>query len=108
MPAALRDRPERVAVCLEEVARFLLPTGGVDRFTAEATVLAGRSIGRGERVVALLAAADRDPSVFPDPHRFDPERFDPARRATRHLAVGRGAHACLGAHIAARPGSPCT
>ncbi len=99
---ALRERPERIAVFLEEVARFLPPTGGVDRFTAEATVLGDRKIGRGERVVALLAAANRDPAVFPDPHRFDPERFDPARRPTRHLAFGRGVHVCLGAHLARR------
>jgi cytochrome P450 len=99
---ALRERPERIAVFLEEVARFLPPTGGVDRFTAEPTVLADRTIGRGERVIALLAAANRDPAVFPDPHRFDPERFDPAGRPTRHLAFGSGVHVCLGAHLARR------
>jgi cytochrome P450 len=99
---ALRERPERIAVFVEEVARFLPPTGGVDRFTAEPAVLAGTEIGRGERVVALLGAANRDPSVFADPHRFDPERFAPGRRPARHLGFGSGVHVCLGAHLARR------
>lgn len=42
-----------------------------------------------------LAAAGRDPSVFPDPKRFDPLRPN----ADAHLAFGQGLHYCLGASL---------
>ncbi|WP_107503343.1 cytochrome P450 [Kitasatospora sp. GP30] len=51
---------------------------------------------RGEVVVLFLAAANRDPGVF-----AHPDDVDPQRRRGVHVAFGRGAHACLGASLAA-------
>ena len=56
----------------------------------------GRRIGRNQMIVAALAAANRDPEVYPDPDRFDLTRKAPAP----HLGFGWGTHFCLGAHLA--------
>jgi cytochrome P450 len=52
-------------------------------------------IRAGDRVFALLNAANRDPQVF-----AEPERFDVARGDTRHISFGFGMHFCLGAPLA--------
>jgi cytochrome P450 len=57
--------------------------------------LGGKSIKRGDRIFAMINAADRDPAVF-----AAPERFDVARDDTRHLAFGLGMHFCIGAPLA--------
>jgi hypothetical protein len=57
--------------------------------------VAGVRIGEGEKVLLFLAAANRDPRRWPDP-----ERFDITRRATGHVALGYGIHACVGAAFA--------
>jgi cytochrome P450 len=60
------------------------------------TEVAGTLVRQDENVVIYLAAANRDPAVFDDPHRFDVERPN----AARHLAFSGGRHFCLGAALA--------
>jgi cytochrome P450 len=57
--------------------------------------LGGKTIRKGSRVVAVLAAANRDPIRFPDPDRLDLLRPD-----NRHVAFGWAAHFCFGAPLA--------
>jgi cytochrome P450 len=58
--------------------------------------LFGHRFRRGETAGCLLAAANRDPAVFPKPDRFDPGRGN----AGAHLSFGAGIHFCLGAPLA--------
>ncbi|MDB5093866.1 MAG: hypothetical protein JWO85_1967 [Candidatus Eremiobacteraeota bacterium] len=95
----LRDAVRGDAGLLErviaEVARFDAPVQNTRRFASADTTVLGSKVGKGEAVLVLLAAANRDPSVNPDPHRFDPGRDE-----RRTYTFGIGAHACPGARMA--------
>ena len=102
----LLDSPEQLAVlsadpslwpnAVEEILRLDSPVQLTARVARTDTVVAGTAVGRGEMVVIYLAAANRDPKVFTDPHRFDVTRPN----AGRHLAFSGGRHFCLGAALA--------
>jgi cytochrome P450 len=79
--------------------RFWPPVLHFRRTATRDLTLAGRPIRAGEKVVVYHAAANRDPSAFPDP-----DRFDIARTPNDHVSFGFGPHFCLGAHLA-RPSS---
>jgi cytochrome P450 len=96
----LRQRPELWPNAVEEILRLDSPVQLTARVARDDVKLAGVRIERGELVVVYLAAANRDPSVFPDPHRFDIERPN----AGRHLAFSGGRHFCLGAALARAEG----
>ncbi|MFB8182170.1 cytochrome P450 [Streptomyces sp. NPDC055966] len=83
---------------VEEILRFCAPFHYAPRTATHNLSAAGRRIERGQRVVLVLAAANRDPAVFPDPDRFDVRRAE----ADRHLSFGRGGHYCLGSVLARR------
>ncbi|KAA8960499.1 cytochrome P450 [Mycobacterium sp.] len=92
----LQRRPQSWAGAVEEILRLESPVQLTARVALNDVELAGRLIRRGELVVVCLAAANRDPAVFDDPHRFDVERVN----ANRHLAFSAGRHFCLGAALA--------
>lgn len=92
--ALLKAQPELVPAAVEEMLRFRSPIQTLIRRTKQAVELHGRTIPAGKYVFAVLGAANRDPSVFKDPHRFDIRR-DP----NPHLAFGYGAHYCMGLHL---------
>jgi len=72
----------------------------VDRYATAEIEFAGPAgpvpIAVGDLVEVSLAGANRDPSVFVDPDRFDPDRA----KVGQHLAFARGPHVCLGLHLA--------
>ncbi|MEV6235146.1 cytochrome P450 [Lentzea sp. NPDC051838] len=88
-------KPVDLALAVEEVLRYLPPTGGTDRFVTTPTTLGGVELQPGQRVVAMISAANRDPAVFADPHTFNPGRTN-----NPHLSFGHGIHFCLGTHLA--------
>lgn len=97
--AALQSRLRSDAGLLEpfldEVLRFESPVQRLARTATRETPVAGVTLPRGARVVALIGAANRDAAAFPDA-----DRFDAARSPNRHLAFGAGPHFCLGARLA--------
>lgn len=93
--ALLRARPELIGGAIEECLRFDGPILLTVRYLREDTEFGGKVIPRDALVWAMLAAAHRDPAVFPDP-----DRFDITRTGTPNLAFGGGIHYCLGAHLA--------
>jgi cytochrome P450 len=95
----LRNHPEIVGSAVEELLRFESPVQHTARIAPANMQLGGKTILKGSRVVAALAAANRDPNRFPDPDRLDLLRPD-----NRHLAFGWAAHFCFGAPLARMEG----
>ena len=95
----LRTQPEIIGSAVEELLRFESPVQHTARIAPADMQLGEKTIKKGSRVVAVLAAANRDPSRFPDPDRLDLSRSD-----NRHLAFGWAAHFCFGAPLARMEG----
>lgn len=81
---------------VEETLRYDPPVHLTDRFALEPTELDGQLVRKGQKVLTVLAAANRDPQVYPDPATFDLGRDNPAP----HLAFSSGIHYCLGQPLA--------
>ena len=75
--------------------RFDSPVTNSGRIAHADIEIGGCPVKKGESLSTSLAAANRDPAIYPDPDRFDIERED-----THHQAFGGGRHLCLGAHLA--------
>lgn len=81
---------------LEETLRYEGPVHCVFRRTKEDTELGDTVIPAGSTVLPVLGAASQDPSVFPEPRRFDIHRPN----AKKHMTFGHGPHFCVGAEMA--------
>lgn len=90
----LRDQPDLIPLAVEEMLRLVTPVTLAICSPREDVALAGYRFHADVPRFAFLAAANRDPAVFPEPDRFDVER------ASGHLAFSAGAHFCLGAPLA--------
>jgi hypothetical protein len=84
---------------VEELLRYESPTQQTIRVAPDDVVLGGKLIRKRQRVVVLIAAANRDPEKF-----TDPEHLDLARKDNQHLAFGWAAHFCFGAALARAEG----
>ena len=93
----LRKRPSLMASALEELLRYDGPVQRNWRLATEDLEIGHQRIGKGQLVLQMLGAANRDPAEFPDPH---PDRLEITRHPNRHVAFGYGMHYCLGAPLA--------
>ena len=96
----LSQRPQLWPNAVEEILRLESPVQLTARLALNDTEVAGTPVKQGELVIVYVAAANRDPAVFPDPNRFDIER----ENAGKHLAFSGGRHFCLGAALARAEG----
>jgi cytochrome P450 len=87
--------PELVTAAIDETLRFDPSVPVWRRVTTRPVSLAGVDLPAGARLFLWIAAANRDPSVFPAPDRFDLRRPN----SDEHLAFSKGPHACLGENL---------
>ena len=91
----LRADRSRIATYVEESLRKEPSVHGIPRLTTVDAEIGGVKVPRGSMVLLLPGSANRDPSVF-----SAPERFDAGRSTQGSLAFGHGAHFCIGAPLA--------
>jgi cytochrome P450 len=92
----LREDLSLVPDAVEEFLRLYTPYRGFARSARKEVELHGRRIQPGEPIALVYASANRDESVFPDPHTFQLRRPN----IRQHLAFGRGPHMCAGVALA--------
>jgi len=93
--AVLHSQPDLLANAVEECGRFQPAIRHTIKYAVDDTTIEGVAVEKGEFVTIRIAAAHRDPAVYPRPHTLDITR-DLARP---QLAFGAGRHYCLGAAL---------
>ena len=91
----LRGNPAMIEQAIEEMLRFDSPVQIDGRTALEEVEVGGKRIQKGQQIVLLIGAANRDPEVF-----ANPDRLDLRREIQSHISFGRGIHHCLGAPLA--------
>ncbi len=91
----LREDLSLIPSAVEELLRYESPSQHTARICPRDTELGGKIIRKGQAVIAVMGAGNRDPERFRDPDRLDLGRTD-----NRHLAFGWASHFCFGAALA--------
>jgi cytochrome P450 len=95
----LKESPALVTNAIEELLRYDSSVQMTGRTALEDVSVGGVDVAKGESVLCLLGAANRDPAAYPDP-----DRLDITRPNVRPLSFGGGIHFCLGAQLARMEG----
>jgi cytochrome P450 len=94
--AAVRaDLNANVPAARDEMIRYCAPAQWFARTVRKSVTIHDTTINPGQRIITLLASANRDEREYPQPDEFIWDR-----RIGRSLAFGRGQHFCLGYHLA--------
>jgi pimeloyl-[acyl-carrier protein] synthase len=91
----LRADPSLIPGAVEELLRYESPSQHTARLAPDDTVLGGRVIRKGQAVIAVMGAANRDPERFEEP-----DTLDLGRQNNRHVAFAWASHFCFGAPLA--------
>jgi cytochrome P450 len=91
----LVDKPDLAAAVTEEVLRYESSLQASYRTALKEEIIGNQIIKKGQRVLAIVAAANRDATVFENP-----EAFDISPREQKPLTFGGGIHYCVGAELA--------
>jgi pimeloyl-[acyl-carrier protein] synthase len=91
----LRGDLSLIPSAIEELLRYESPSQHTGRLVPDDIEMGGKQMRKQQPVIAVMAAANRDPDRFADPDRLDITRQD-----NRHVAFGFGAHFCFGAPLA--------
>ena len=91
----LREEPKRIPAAVDELLRYDGPVQLTSRIVVSDREFRGHRLKRGQQLVLVLAAGNRDPERFERPDELDVLRDD-----VRHLAFSYGLHYCLGAQLA--------
>jgi cytochrome P450 len=95
MAAVRADPAATVPIAREEMLRYCAPAQWFARTARKPFTIHGVTIEPGQRIITLLASANRDEREYPDPDEFIWDR--PIKRS---LVFGRGQHFCIGYHLA--------
>jgi cytochrome P450 len=98
----LHDEPALIDAAVEEFLRYDGPSNSIARVAAVDHELHGKKLMAGDRVFAMINAANRDPRRFDRPHELILDRTP-----NRHLTFGQGLHFCLGAPLARLEAKVC-
>lgn len=91
----LAQHPDLMPLAIEEFLRFDGPSNSIARVVARDHELRGKPLKAGQRLFAMINAANRDPRAFEQAHTLDL-----GRNPNPHLTFGQGLHFCLGARLA--------
>jgi cytochrome P450 len=91
----LREDRSLLPTAIEEFMRYDSPLQLFERTATEDVEIGGITVERGQKIAALLGAANRDPGVFAEADTFDVGRAD-----NPHITFGAGIHFCIGAPLA--------
>lgn len=90
----LQENPSLMHSAIKELLRYDSPVQYTGRRMRHEVTLHGKKLRRGDLVIPLIGAANRDPNKFRDPELFDIQRNDGC-----HLSFGHGPHICIGATL---------
>jgi cytochrome P450 len=96
---AIRNDLDLIPAAVEEALRYYAPFQATVRRATKDLELRGEQIAKNDRILVLLASANRDEDIFDDPKEF---RLD--RVKNKHVAFGFGIHSCVGAPLARMEG----
>jgi cytochrome P450 len=91
----LQSDPSLIESAVEEFLRYDSPVQFTARVVKQTTEIGGQKIHKGQHVMLMLGAANRDPLKF-----IHPDHLDISRQENKHLAFGHNIHYCIGAALA--------